>query len=97
MQASELKNAFYDAMFDSTDIKLNPIEVQAVANVRVVLNDLKNLCSYISPLPLIKIKLLQLLEKPDVAIEELASLIDQDPALATRVLSIVNSPMFLTH
>jgi len=97
MHADALKNAFYDAMFDSTDIKLNPIEVQAVANVRGVLNDPKNLCSYISPLPLIQIKLLQLLEKPDVEIEDLASLIDQDPALATRVLSIVNSPMFLTR
>ena len=97
MHADDFKTAFYDAMFDSTDVKLNPVEKQAVANVREILNDSKNLSSYISPLPVIQIKLLQLLENPDVEFEELAALIDQDPALATRVLRIVNSPMHLTR
>lgn len=97
MQAYDLKTAFYDAMFDSTDINLSPLEDQAVANVREILNDPKNLSSYISPLPVIQIKLLQLLENPEVEFRELVSLIDQDPALATRVLRIVNSPMHLTR
>lgn len=97
MPAFDLKTAFYDAMFDSSDIKISPIEEQAIANVRQVLNDPKNLSSYISPLPVIQIKLLQLLENKDVEIDDLATLIEQDPALATRVLSIVNSPMFLTR
>lgn len=97
MKAYDLKTAFYDAMFDSTDMNLNPIEDQAVANVREVLNDPKSLSSYISPLPVIQIKLLQLLENTEVEFEELSNLINQDPALATRVLSIVNSPMYLTR
>jgi len=97
MQAYDMKTAFYDAMFDSTDINLSAIEEQAIVNVREILNDPKNLSSYISPLPVIQIKLLQLLENPEVEFKELAKLINQDPALATRVLSIVNSPMYLSR
>lgn len=97
IQTYNLKTAFYDAMFDSADIRLNPLEDQAVANVREILSNPKNLSSYISPLPLIQIKLLQLLENEEVEFDELSQLIDQDPALGTRVLSIVNSPMYLTR
>ena len=97
MQACDLRTAFYDAMFDSTDNNLNPVEEQAIFNVRSILNDPNNLSSYISPLPILQIKLLQLLENPEVEFHELSSLIDQDPALATRVLRTVNSPMFLTR
>ncbi|MDA0281306.1 MAG: HDOD domain-containing protein [Proteobacteria bacterium] len=97
MQASDLRTAFCDAMFDSTDNNLNPVEEQAIFNVRSILNDPNNLSSYISPLPILQIKLLQLLENPEVEFHELSSLIDQDPALATRVLRTVNSPMFLTR
>ena len=97
MQAYDLRTAFYDAMFDGTDVRMNPIEEQTVNNVRDALNDPKNLSSYISPLPIIQIKLLELLENDDVGFKELADLIDQDPPLATRVLSIVNSPMYLTR
>lgn len=97
LQAYDLRTAFYDAMFDSTDVHMNPIEDQAAANVREILNDPTNLSSYISPLPVIQIELLELLEKEDVEFDELATLIDKDPALATRVLAIVNSPMYLTR
>lgn len=97
VQAFDLRTAFYDAMFDGTDVHMNPIEEQAAANVREALNDPKNLSSYISPLPVIQIKLLELLENEDVGFDELAELIDQDPALATRVLAIVNSPMYITR
>lgn len=96
-QAYDLRTAFYDAMFDSNDVNINPIEDQTIANVRSILNDPTNLSSYISPLPVIQIKLLELLEKEDVEFDELAELIEQDPAVATRVLAIVNSPMYLTR
>jgi HD-like signal output (HDOD) protein len=97
MQTYDLKTAFYDVMFDSTDINLSAVEEHAIANLRELLNNPKNLSSYISPLPVLQIKLLQLLENPEVEFRELANLIGQDPALATRVLSIVNSPMYLTR
>ncbi len=97
IRAYDLRTAFYDAMFDSADVEMNPIEEQAAANVRKILNDPKNLSSYITPLPIIQVKLLELIENEDVEFEELAALIDQDPALATRVLAIVNSPLYLTR
>lgn len=97
IQAYDLRTAFYDAMFESADVKMSPVEERAAANVRKILNDPKNLSSYISPLPVIQIKLLELLENEDVEFRDLAELIEQDPPLATRVLSIVNSPLYLTR
>ncbi|MEQ8315040.1 MAG: HDOD domain-containing protein [Gammaproteobacteria bacterium] len=97
MQISELKTAFYDAMFDSDDININPAEELVIARVRTVLNDTNKLSSYIAPMPVLQIQLLELLDKPDVEFSELSSLIEQDPALATRVLRIVNSPLYITR
>lgn len=97
IQAYDPKTAFYDAMFDYADDNLNPVEEQVISNVRDILNNPKNLSSYISPLPVLQIKLLQLLENVEVEFHELADLIEQDPALATRVLRIVNSPLYLTR
>lgn len=97
MLGIDLKTAFYDAMFARTDAGINPIEEQAIVNVRKLLNDHAELSSHIRPMPMLQIQLLQLLEKSDVEIEELVELIEQDPALATKVLSIVNSPMYLTN
>ncbi len=44
-QPFNLRTAFYDAMFDGTDVRMNPIEEQAAENVRKALNDPKNLSS----------------------------------------------------
>lgn len=97
MSVEGLKTAFYDAMFECDDTNINPLEEKALANVRALLNDREALSSHLAPLPVIQIQLLELLEKPDVEFAELEALIEQDPALATRVLSIVNSPLYLTR
>ena len=97
MQINELKTAFYDAMFDSDDVNVNPAEEFVIAKVRQILNDTDKLSNYIAPLPVLQIQLLELLEKPNVEFAELSTLIEQDPALATRVLRIVNSPMYITR
>ncbi|MCG8416302.1 MAG: HDOD domain-containing protein, partial [Pseudomonadales bacterium] len=97
MEISELKTAFYDAMFDCDDTNINPIEENVIARVHTILNDRKKLSSYIAPLPVLQIQLLDLLDNEDVEFQKLADLIEQDPALATRVLRIVNSPAYITR
>lgn len=59
--------------------------------------DLKNRlkrCQTLPSPPGIVVALLKLADDPEVTAQQLAALIENDPALTTRVLSIVNSPVF---
>ncbi|MEJ2077333.1 MAG: GGDEF domain-containing protein [Acidobacteriota bacterium] len=59
--------------------------------------DIKNRlrkCQTLPSPPGIVVSLLKLADDPEVTAQQLAALIENDPALTTRVLSIVNSPVF---
>ena len=45
-------------------------------------------------IPIVATKVLQLLEKPDVEIEEVAEMILTDQVMAARVVKVVNSPLY---
>lgn len=45
-------------------------------------------------LPGVAIEVLTLTEKPDCTIEQLANVIQNDPAITARILKIINSPLF---
>src|SRR4051795_4541388 len=45
-------------------------------------------------LPIIAMKVLELTRREDVSVPEIASLIMNDPALASRILKTVNSPFY---
>ncbi|SNB47629.1 HDOD domain-containing protein [Geobacter sp. DSM 9736] len=47
-------------------------------------------------IPIIATKVLELLEKPDVELDEVADLILTDQVMAARVIKIVNSPLYRT-
>ena len=51
-------------------------------------------CQTLPSPPGIVVSLLKLADDPEVTAQQLAGLIENDPALTTRVLSIVNSPVF---
>ncbi|MFZ0427336.1 MAG: GGDEF domain-containing protein [Acidobacteriota bacterium] len=51
-------------------------------------------CQTLPSPPGIVVSLLKLADDPEVTAQQLASVIENDPALTTRVLSIVNSPIF---
>lgn len=89
-----LETAFYDAMFGTTGRAMNALEKQALANVRAILNNPAKLCTHIRPLPVLMIELLQVLKDPDANYRTLANLIRRDPSLATRVLRVVNCPLY---
>ena len=94
MSSVNLKTAFYDAMFGTTGRGMNTLEKKALENVRGILNSPAKLSSHIRPLPVLLIQLLELLKDPDTDYRELSKLIQQDPSLATRVLRVVNSPLY---
>jgi len=45
-------------------------------------------------LPSVAIEVLSLTEQPDCTIEQLASVVQNDPALTARILKVINSPLF---
>lgn len=45
-------------------------------------------------LPGVAIEVLSLTDKPDFTIEQLASVIQNDPAITARILKVINSPLF---
>ena len=58
-----------------------------------LLQDVLN-CSNLPSLPAVAIKLLELTSDPDVAMKEIAQLVQQDQALAAKVLKTVNSSFY---
>ncbi|MFK7863657.1 MAG: HDOD domain-containing protein [Pseudohongiellaceae bacterium] len=91
MNNSESVTAFYDVMFSHNAENLNLLETTTMAAIESALANKDELSNKIKPLPVIQLKLLQLLDKPDAHYMEIADLINQDPTLAARVLQIVNS------
>jgi len=66
-------------------------------DTNVKLNKAQEMVEKISDLPTIPIvasKVLELLDKPDVELEEVADMILTDQVLAARVIKIVNSPLY---
>ncbi len=94
MHAPELQSAFYDAMFDSAEGELNALEQETLDSVRSILTNPAALSSHIRPLPTIQVELLNLINNPDAEYSDFAKLIEQEPALASRVLGIVNSALY---
>lgn len=91
MNNHESVTAFYDTMFAHSAQGLNSLETTAMAAIQSALTNKEELSKKIKPLPVIQLKLLQILDKPNVHYMEIADLINQDPTLSVRVLKIVNS------
>ena len=51
-------------------------------------------CPKLPTLPVVAMRVLELTAKPDVSLRELASVIENDPAIATKVLRTVNSSYY---
>ncbi|MFM7260241.1 MAG: HDOD domain-containing protein [bacterium] len=51
-------------------------------------------CPNLPTLPVVALRVLELTSKPDVSLREIASVIENDPAIATKVLRTVNSSYY---
>ena len=49
---------------------------------------------HLPSLPKVAVEVLALTEQPDCTIEQLAGVVQNDPALTARILKIINSPLF---
>lgn len=92
----KVSTAFYDAMFDNDceESCMNKIEEQTLANVRETLNSPEKLSEKIPPLPVIVIKLLEVLKDSDANFLDLVAIIEQDPALAVQVIKVANTAKY---
>jgi HD-like signal output (HDOD) protein len=59
--------------------------------------DLQNLEHDLPVFPSIAIRLLEMLQDPDASLQQIESLIRQDPAITQRVLRVANSPYYAGH
>ena len=57
-------------------------------------SELAELVDNLPPLPQVLVRGLELLDQPDISTARLTALLGEDPALAARVLSTANSPVF---
>ena len=94
MENNRLQSAFYDAIFESNSLEMNALEEETLSRVRAILDDPAAISSHIKPLPDMQLKLLALVDDPDTSFADFAELINQDPALAARVLGVVNSARY---
>ncbi|WKE64675.1 HDOD domain-containing protein [Gallaecimonas kandeliae] len=94
MDDLNLDTAFYDALFGDQGQELNPLELQALGNLRAVLDDRAALSTHIPPLPTLLLQLVQLLADPKADFDKISALIEGDPALSLEVLRIANSALY---
>lgn len=91
MDSSLLSTAFYDSMFKDSCSQLSPLETEVINRVKATITKQDALSCKLQPLPALQIELISLLKNPQVQYGQVANLISKDPALALKVLKIVNS------
>lgn len=94
MEKSDSITAFYDVMFSNRSQSLNTLESRTMASIKGSLSTIEEINKKIRPLPVLQLKLMQIIDKPNVHYMEVADLINQDPTLSVRVLNIVNSAQY---